>query len=64
MKKKWEKPELIELYRGRPDENLLEAIWCKAGVPDRNSPDNAMGIYCQFEHGSRIGQPCYTYNVS
>lgn len=63
MKKKWKKPELIELYRGRPDENLLEHVYCKAGVAHRNAPDNAAGIYCEWEHGGRI-EPCFTYSTS
>lgn len=64
MKKKWKKPKLIELYRGSPDENLLQETYCKAGVPGRNQPDNAAGVYCGFEHGGRAGLPCYTYSTS
>jgi len=60
MKKKWQKPELIVLYRGKPEENLLAHTYCKMLTP-KNLPDRAAGIVCQFEHGGRIGDPCYSY---
>ncbi|MBN1998788.1 hypothetical protein JW935_14610 [candidate division KSB1 bacterium] len=63
MKPLWRKPELIVLYRGRPDENLLGRVYCKTTTP-KNLPDNAAGIYCQFEHGGRVGDPCYDYAPS
>jgi len=64
MKKKWQKPELIELYRGRPDENLMQEVYCKAGVPSRNQPDRAAANICQWDHGGRAGDLCFTYALS
>ena len=61
MKKKWKKPELIELYRGRPDENLLEHVYCKGDVAGRNAPDRAVATLCEFDQGSRAGDPCFNY---
>ena len=40
MSRTWKKPELIVLYKGRPDENLLGRAYCKAMVP-KNLPDRA-----------------------
>jgi hypothetical protein len=62
MKKKWSKPELIVLYRGKPDENLMQQTSCKFNP--KNTPDNAAGLYCEWEHGGRAGIPCYTYSTS
>lgn len=64
MKKKWQKPELIVLYRGKPDESLMQVTPCKGGAAHRNQPDNAAGNICAFDHGGRIGQLCYTYSPS
>jgi hypothetical protein len=50
MKKKWKKPELIVLYRGKPEENLLGRTYCKMTQP-KNLPDRAAGIICQWNTG-------------
>ena len=42
--KKWRKPELIEIVRGKPEEAVLTA--CKVGQPGTSSP-SAPGIGCQ-----------------
>lgn len=58
--KKWDKPELIVLYSGKPEENLLGRTYCKATQP-KNLPDRAATIICQFDQGGRAGEPCYDY---
>ena len=64
MKTRWQKPELVVLYRGRPDENLLTSTYCKNQPYGKNGADQAAGIICQWEHGSRAGQACNTYSPS
>jgi hypothetical protein len=63
MKKKWQKPELIVLYRGKPEENLLGHIYCKMTTP-KNLPDRAAGTICLFDQGGRAGTPCELYSAS
>ena len=42
--KKWRKPELIEIVRGKPEEAVLTA--CKVGPPGVSSP-SAPGENCR-----------------
>ena len=53
MKKDWTKPKLISLYRGRPEEAVLNA--CKA-VFQANGPDNVDETTGDCEVGS--GNQC------
>ncbi|HNR69630.1 MAG TPA: hypothetical protein PKN24_16405 [bacterium] len=63
MKTKWQKPELVILYRASSDENLLGRAYCKHTVP-KNLPDNAVASICAFDQGSRAGTPCNVYILS
>ncbi|MEW6670478.1 MAG: hypothetical protein AB1427_02170 [Thermodesulfobacteriota bacterium] len=52
MKKKWQKPKLIVLYRARPEESVLAA--CKGTSNQPKGPDVGarcfkLGIWC-FEN--------------
>jgi hypothetical protein len=62
MSRTWKKPELIVLYKGRPDENLLGQTYCK-GVSGsgKNGPDRAAaGGNC----ADKYGVECRTYSAS
>jgi hypothetical protein len=63
MKKQWSKPELIILFRGKPEENLLGRTYCKYTQP-KNLPDRAAGTICAFDQGGRAGEICYDYALS
>ena len=52
-KKKWEKPKLIILTRGKPDEFVLTA--CKTSIQGTNGPDGYDGDGCFFRNS-----PCST----
>jgi len=48
-KKKWEKPQLIVMYRARPEENVLAA--CKGDSPQPKGPAfpvrcDKKGLWC------------------
>lgn len=60
MKKQWRKPELVILYHARPDENLLQKIYCKNPNP-RNMPDQAAGSICVNRNNT---VQCDTYAAS
>lgn len=65
MKTKWQKPELLVLYRGRPEENLLTATYCKYQPLNKNGADNAAGQICVHEHGrNEGGVACEIYATS
>lgn len=64
MKRKWESPELIVLYRGKPEENLMQIVPCKNQPMGKNDPDNAAGTICMWEHGSRANVLCEVYTTS
>ena len=56
MKKDWTKPKLISLYRGRPEEAVLNA--CKAQVLF-TGPDEVTGIDdCTGSPGGGGGDQC------
>lgn len=60
MKKEWQKPELLVLYRGRPEESLLVQVGCKGGPhTSRRNPDNAATV-CVFRDGTN----CDTFSAS
>jgi len=54
-KKNWEKPKLIILTRGTPDEFVLSA--CKTHIQGTNGPNGYDGDGCMFNMAdcSRIG---------
>jgi len=52
MKKKWEKPKLVILYRGQSEENVLKI--CKHEHGATASEENVLKI-CKHEHGATAG---------
>lgn len=55
MKKIWKKPKLVVLYRGKPEESVLQA--CKTGTPGGTGPPNKNKC-------NNKGIPCSAYTVS